>query len=70
MEEEPSRFELVLIAGKYAALGETEKAFEWLEKSYARRSPWLIYLKVFSEFDQLHSDPRFEALAKKLGLEK
>lgn len=68
--EKPSQFELVNIANQYASLGESEKAFEWLQKSYLGRSPWLIYLKVFSDFDKLRNDPRFKALAKKLGLEK
>ena len=63
------QFDLVIIAGQYAELGETEKAFEWLEKAYDRKSPWLIYLKVSPEFDILHPDSRFKAIAKKLGLE-
>ena len=30
----------------YGALGDTDKAFEWLEKGYAGRSEWMVYLQV------------------------
>jgi len=56
-------------ASIYAELRETDKAFEWLEKAYEMRDGWIRYLKVSSEFDYLHSDPRYKALLKKIGLE-
>jgi len=53
----------------YAALGDKDRAFECLEKCYKERSNDMAYLKVDPAFDSLHSDPRFKALLKKIGLE-
>lgn len=50
----------------YAALGEKERAFEWLEKAYEERSPTLYHLKVSPEYDNLRSDPRFDRLLKRI----
>ena len=53
----------------YAALGEIDTAFKWLEKSYQRREESLLSLKVDPKADRLRSDPRFIALLKKIGVE-
>jgi len=60
------------VARIYAALGETDLAFDWLEQGYKQRSLFLIHapLKVDPAFDFLRSDPRFTELLKKVGLEK
>jgi len=58
------------IAIIHVGLGEKDRAFEWLEKACQDHSDELIYLKVEPMFDPLRSDPRFEALLKKIGLEK
>jgi serine/threonine protein kinase/Tfp pilus assembly protein PilF len=54
----------------YAALGENDTAFAWLEKGYQRREESLLSLKVDPKVDWLRSDPRFTALLKKIGVEK
>ena len=56
----------------YAALGEANQAFEWLQKGYEQRSLFLIHapLKMDPAFDVLRGDPRFDELLKKVGLEK
>ncbi|MBC7874698.1 MAG: tetratricopeptide repeat protein [Ferruginibacter sp.] len=56
------------VALVYAALGETEKTFEWLEKSYEQQEESLCSLKIDPKFKLLHSDPRFSGLLKKIGL--
>jgi tetratricopeptide (TPR) repeat protein len=56
------------IALVYAALGENNQAFEWLEKSYLHREESLCSLKIDHKFDSLHTDPRFNSLLKKIGL--
>ncbi|TAL50122.1 MAG: adenylate/guanylate cyclase domain-containing protein [Chitinophagaceae bacterium] len=54
----------------YAALGETDKAFEWLDKSYTMHEESLCSLKVDPKLDSLRTDPRFNELLKKIGLEE
>ncbi len=54
----------------YAALGEKDKAFEWLNKLYEERNGMLIWLKVDHACDPLRSDPRFEDLMRRVGLPK
>jgi TolB-like protein len=54
----------------YIGLGEKDQAFEWLQKAYEARSPFLIRIKVVPFYDSLRSDPRFTELLKKVGLEK
>lgn len=52
----------------YSAIGETEIAFDWLEKSYARHEESLSSLKVDPKFDAIRADPRFNIILRKIGL--
>jgi serine/threonine-protein kinase len=52
----------------FAALGEKDRAFAQLERAYQLRDPGLMFLKVAPWSEPLQSDPRYGALAKKLGL--
>jgi len=52
----------------YAALGEQTKALELLEKAGKDQSTWLEFLNVDPAFDNLHSEPRFQALLREVGL--
>jgi TolB-like protein/DNA-binding winged helix-turn-helix (wHTH) protein/Tfp pilus assembly protein PilF len=54
-------------AALYAAIGEKDKAFEWLEKAVKERDFSIASIKVDPDFDPLRSDPRFDALLKKIG---
>jgi len=56
------------LAGIYAALGEKDKALDWLERAADERSPLIVYLKVDPQFEKLRSEPRFAALLKRMGL--
>jgi serine/threonine protein kinase/Tfp pilus assembly protein PilF len=56
------------IGFNYAAAGEKEQAFAWLDKASAEKSYSVNYLKVDSRADTLRSDPRYAVLLKKLGL--
>jgi TolB-like protein/DNA-binding winged helix-turn-helix (wHTH) protein/Tfp pilus assembly protein PilF len=54
------------VAIVYDAMGDTDHAIEWLHRAYNERSTNLLFLKIeYSE--RLHSDPRFQALLKKLN---
>jgi len=52
----------------YAALGDNDKAFSWLEKAYQERDSYLVRLKVEPVMDPLRSDPRFEKLLRRMNL--
>jgi tetratricopeptide (TPR) repeat protein len=56
-------------AQAYAALGDEERAFEWLERAYAARELALgLMLKTEAAFVPLHDDPRFQDLLRRMGL--
>jgi len=52
----------------YAAIGEKERAFAWLEKAYQQHDPPLAQIKVDPSADSLRSDPRYLALLARVGL--
>ena len=58
-----------VIASLYAALGDKDQAFIWLDKAYEAHDFILVLLKVEPMFDNLRSDPRFTVLLKRVGLE-
>jgi DNA-binding winged helix-turn-helix (wHTH) protein/TolB-like protein/Tfp pilus assembly protein PilF len=60
-----AEFEIALI---HIGLGDTDQAFEWLDKAYNKRDQYLLYLKVDPNMDTLRSDPRFANLMNKIGL--
>jgi hypothetical protein len=41
---------------------------EWLDKAKTERDPFLIYIKMDPNFDNLRNDPRFAALMQSIGL--
>jgi TolB-like protein/DNA-binding winged helix-turn-helix (wHTH) protein/Flp pilus assembly protein TadD len=57
----------VAIALVHAALGETDAAFEWLERAEKVRDVHLIFLTVDAKWDTLRADPRFPALLDRCG---
>lgn len=64
---EAARFRMVEI---YTQLGEKDRAFEWLGKLYEDHNFWMPFLKVHAHLDPLRSDPRFNDLLKRIGLQK
>ena len=52
----------------YIGLDRSDEAFELLEMAYKKHDPVLVFLKSSPISDRLRSDPRFEALLKKIGL--
>ncbi len=55
------------VAVNYALLGDKEKALEWLERAVAEHEN-VIFMNVAPNFDELHGDPRFQALVRRVGL--
>jgi TolB-like protein/predicted Ser/Thr protein kinase len=58
------------IAELYAESGDKEHAFEWLDTAYQERDFMLVSLCSDFMLDSLRSDPRYAALARKIGLSK
>ena len=56
------------IAEIYAYRGETDKAFEWLERAYKQRDGGLAEMKGDPLLRSLHGDPRWPAFLKKMKL--
>jgi tetratricopeptide (TPR) repeat protein len=54
------------IALIYAGLKEKDQAFEWLDNAYNDRSASMALLKVDPALNNLHSDPRFTELARRV----
>ena len=59
------RYEIALV---YAAMGDKQNAFKWLEDSYHAHDVGLLYLKIDPCLDPLRSDPRFDDLMRRVGL--
>lgn len=56
------------VAAVYAGLNDKENAFRWLEDAYSQHDEWLVYLRVYPEFQNLRSDSRFQNLERRIGL--
>lgn len=56
------------IASIYAALGEKDKMFEWLEQAYEHRHPYIPWIRVFTPFLKYKEDPRFKSLLQRMKL--
>ena len=54
----------------YTGLGDKDQAFAWLDKAFAERCEYLVYLPTEPTADPLRNDPRFPALLERLGLKK
>jgi TolB-like protein/Tfp pilus assembly protein PilF len=52
----------------YTGLRDKDRAFEWLNKAYAERCEYLVYLPTEPIADPLRNDPRFEELLKRVGV--
>jgi TolB-like protein/DNA-binding winged helix-turn-helix (wHTH) protein/Flp pilus assembly protein TadD len=56
------------IADVYAYRGETDKAFEWLDRAYRQRDPGTPELKTDPLMGSLRHDPRYAELLKRMHL--
>jgi tetratricopeptide (TPR) repeat protein len=51
----------------FTAMGEKDKALQMLQNAYTDHEVDMVWLKVDPLFLQLHGDPRFEDLLRKIG---
>jgi eukaryotic-like serine/threonine-protein kinase len=56
------------LATIYAGLGKKDEAFRLLEKGYQQHSAGMAYLAVDPFWDNVHSDPRYADLLRRIGL--
>ncbi len=57
----------VSAAWAHASLGNVDEAFEWIDRAIEARDSAVASLPTLSWWDPLRSDPRFEALLRKLN---
>jgi TolB-like protein/DNA-binding winged helix-turn-helix (wHTH) protein/tetratricopeptide (TPR) repeat protein len=58
------------VAIAWLGMGDTARALTSLEMAFNDRSPRLLFLNVEPRFDPLRSEPRFQALIRKVGLSR
>jgi tetratricopeptide (TPR) repeat protein len=51
----------------YAALGDTNEAFKWLEISYQEHGEWMVLLPVDPRWDSVRDDARFQDLMRRMN---
>jgi TolB-like protein/Tfp pilus assembly protein PilF len=56
------------VARMFAHAGDNEAALQWLERAYENREPALMRLGVYWDWLDLHGDPRFDTLLRRLNL--
>jgi adenylate cyclase len=56
------------IAGIYAFRGETDEAFQWLDRAYIQKDPYLYSIKGNPMLKKIEGDPRYGAFLKKMKL--
>ena len=66
--QKPAVADPITMAQRYAFLAENTKALDALDRAYEARSILMPLLKTEPSFTALHSDPRFQALARKIAL--
>ena len=57
------------VATIHVALGDSDQAIVWLNRAYEQRDVRMTFLKVDHRWDPLRADPRFVAIAQRMGLQ-
>ena len=56
-----------LFAEAYLGLGEKDEAMAWLERAYEEHDQWMVYINSYPGWDALRSEPRFQALVRRMN---
>ena len=64
---EKGYFKPHFLALGYVAVGDIDKAFEWLDRSADENSEWMIWLATEPRLDILRTDPRYQQLLSATG---
>jgi TolB-like protein/DNA-binding winged helix-turn-helix (wHTH) protein/Tfp pilus assembly protein PilF len=57
----------VFFAEAYVGIGQKDQAVTWLERAYDERDRWMVYIASYPALDRLHSEPRFQALLRRMN---
>jgi hypothetical protein len=57
----------ILFMTAYVGLGDSDKALTCLERAYEEHDAWLVYLEVGPTWDPLRSEPRFQAVLRRMN---
>ena len=57
-----------VLVGQAMRAGDYQTALDWLDRCYQDHDYWLLFMNVDPEMDPVRSDPRFQAMMKKLGV--
>jgi serine/threonine-protein kinase len=67
-ETKASPFDYLGVARAYAFLGDKDRAFRWLAKTFDARGVYIEWAQVSPTYDVFRGDPRFETLVARLRL--
>jgi len=56
-----------LFAEAYLGLGEKDEAMASLERAYEEHDQWMVYINSYPGWDALRSEPRFQALVRRMN---
>ncbi len=56
-----------LFVDAYIGLGEKDEAITWLERAYEEHDQGMVYINVYPGWDPLRSEPRFQALVRRMN---
>ena len=56
------------LAAVYLSLGDHVRALDALERAEKRKATWLPFINTDPAFDDLHGEPRFAALLRRIGI--
>ena len=58
----------IRVANAYAYRGDFDAAFEWLERAYDEHDEETVEVRMYTAFEPMYRDPRWEALLEKTGI--
>jgi hypothetical protein len=58
----------ITLVAAYAALGDRDQAFAWLDRTVVDRTGWLWGIATWPEFDPLQQDPRLGESIRRMRL--
>jgi hypothetical protein len=67
LEAESTEYSSFVVAAIYAALGDAERAFDLLERSYPDKEWWITTIKIHPWLDPLRDDPRLDDIVRRMN---